>query len=344
MAQYKVKPGDSWARIAGNVLGNQSRYKELIAANPGTSMLHPGDTIRIPSKPKNRRLAEQGTTFASETPGGRKLGRHRLPSKPKRQKASTIASETPGGRSLDSTRAPQPPKDVGAGESIAKLGQPGRRTPKYQPEVSRPDRPQPDLMEQAERMKAGAPDQRISAPADGRPITNFQGSITPADMGRNLEPEGADVQARFQEGPPQNPFQAIRAEYQSNPRFDMTQLANIFNPGGRGATRATETPGGRPLFGGATLNQQTAAQMREDMLDWENKYGDYEMDDEGDLWIAEQLGIIEPDTGEDETGFDLSIPGAGKGGLTTQRKMVAQAPRGVRRNYSSIIGLVNWRI
>ncbi|UOF79174.1 lysin motif [Caudoviricetes sp.] len=49
MATYTVKPGDSWARIAGQAYGNQRWLVELAKANGGTGrMLHPGETIDLP--------------------------------------------------------------------------------------------------------------------------------------------------------------------------------------------------------------------------------------------------------------------------------------------------------
>lgn len=49
MAQYTVKSGDSWARIAGDQYGNQRWLVELAKANGGTGRtLHPGEVIDLP--------------------------------------------------------------------------------------------------------------------------------------------------------------------------------------------------------------------------------------------------------------------------------------------------------
>ena len=49
MAQYTVKSGDSWARIAGIVYNDQRRLIDLANANGGTGrVLHPGEVIELP--------------------------------------------------------------------------------------------------------------------------------------------------------------------------------------------------------------------------------------------------------------------------------------------------------
>lgn len=49
MASYTVKPGDSWARIAGAVYGNQRWLLELAKVNGGVNrILHPGEVIDAP--------------------------------------------------------------------------------------------------------------------------------------------------------------------------------------------------------------------------------------------------------------------------------------------------------
>jgi phage tail protein X len=48
MAQYKVKQGDSWERIAGKVYGDQRQFLNLLNANPGIQMLKKGMTINLP--------------------------------------------------------------------------------------------------------------------------------------------------------------------------------------------------------------------------------------------------------------------------------------------------------
>jgi len=50
---YTVKSGDSWAKIAGDVYGNQRMYIELMKANGDINMLKPGQTIYLPSKMAN---------------------------------------------------------------------------------------------------------------------------------------------------------------------------------------------------------------------------------------------------------------------------------------------------
>lgn len=49
MANYTVRPGESWASIAGDQYGNQRWLQELANANGGLGrMLHPGDVIDLP--------------------------------------------------------------------------------------------------------------------------------------------------------------------------------------------------------------------------------------------------------------------------------------------------------
>ena len=48
MAKYKVKPGDSWERIAGKYYGDQRQFLKLMQANPKIRGLHPGMEIKIP--------------------------------------------------------------------------------------------------------------------------------------------------------------------------------------------------------------------------------------------------------------------------------------------------------
>jgi len=51
MAQVVVQPGDSWASIAGQYMGDQRQLGALIQANPGGLMLHPGQVLNVPDKP-----------------------------------------------------------------------------------------------------------------------------------------------------------------------------------------------------------------------------------------------------------------------------------------------------
>jgi hypothetical protein len=48
MPPYVVQPGESWASIAGKLTGDQRQFMNLMAANGGQIMLHPGDTIEVP--------------------------------------------------------------------------------------------------------------------------------------------------------------------------------------------------------------------------------------------------------------------------------------------------------
>jgi hypothetical protein len=47
--EYRVKPGDSLSKIAYNILGDASRYPEIMRKNglTETSMLYPGTTLQI---------------------------------------------------------------------------------------------------------------------------------------------------------------------------------------------------------------------------------------------------------------------------------------------------------
>jgi nucleoid-associated protein YgaU len=50
--EYIVQPGDTWAGIAGKLLGDQMRFREILEFNqlpPGTT-LQVGQKIRIPPK------------------------------------------------------------------------------------------------------------------------------------------------------------------------------------------------------------------------------------------------------------------------------------------------------
>jgi hypothetical protein len=50
MPDYVVKPGDSWAKIAGEVSGDQRQFLNLMNANGGRIMIHPGEVIHIPDQ------------------------------------------------------------------------------------------------------------------------------------------------------------------------------------------------------------------------------------------------------------------------------------------------------
>jgi hypothetical protein len=50
---YTVKAGDSWAKIAGEIYGNQRMYIELMKANGDIGMLKPGQTIYLPEGMSN---------------------------------------------------------------------------------------------------------------------------------------------------------------------------------------------------------------------------------------------------------------------------------------------------
>ena len=50
---YKVQPGDSWARIAGKLFGDQRMLGELQRANGGVGGLKPGMMLNVPKKKKN---------------------------------------------------------------------------------------------------------------------------------------------------------------------------------------------------------------------------------------------------------------------------------------------------
>ena len=49
---YIVKRGDSFCKISKNILGSESRYKEILNLNNlnVSSFLHEGDTLKIPAK------------------------------------------------------------------------------------------------------------------------------------------------------------------------------------------------------------------------------------------------------------------------------------------------------
>lgn len=54
LRKYTVVAGDSLWKIAANLLGNGTRYPEIIKANPGKlkddkSVIHPGDVLIIPN-------------------------------------------------------------------------------------------------------------------------------------------------------------------------------------------------------------------------------------------------------------------------------------------------------
>lgn len=50
---YTVQTGDSWAKIAGKIYGNQRMFKELMAANPNLKFLRPGQKLKLPKAKKN---------------------------------------------------------------------------------------------------------------------------------------------------------------------------------------------------------------------------------------------------------------------------------------------------
>lgn len=51
MGSYVVQPGDSPASMAGKFWGDQRQFVEIIRANGGRVMFHPGETIQVPDKP-----------------------------------------------------------------------------------------------------------------------------------------------------------------------------------------------------------------------------------------------------------------------------------------------------
>lgn len=53
MPDYVVKKGDSWAKIAGQMLGDQRMFAELMRANPNIAMMKPGQTLKLPNKRDN---------------------------------------------------------------------------------------------------------------------------------------------------------------------------------------------------------------------------------------------------------------------------------------------------
>lgn len=50
---YTVQAGDSWAKIAGKLYGNQRMFKELMAANPQLKYLRPGQSINLAMPKRN---------------------------------------------------------------------------------------------------------------------------------------------------------------------------------------------------------------------------------------------------------------------------------------------------
>lgn len=50
---YTVQAGDSWAKIAGKLYGNQRMFKELMAANPQLKYLRPGQKINLAQYKQN---------------------------------------------------------------------------------------------------------------------------------------------------------------------------------------------------------------------------------------------------------------------------------------------------
>lgn len=50
---YTVQAGDSWAKIAGKLYGNQRMFKELMAANPQLKYLRPGQQINLALPKRN---------------------------------------------------------------------------------------------------------------------------------------------------------------------------------------------------------------------------------------------------------------------------------------------------
>lgn len=51
--KYVVKAGDSWAKIAGEMYGDQRMFAELMRANPNIAMMRPGQTLKLPDPRKN---------------------------------------------------------------------------------------------------------------------------------------------------------------------------------------------------------------------------------------------------------------------------------------------------
>lgn len=81
MASYTVRPGESWASIAGTVFGDQRWFEELERANPGVDLLHPGMTINLPDVSGEPVItvapsAQGYNPFSTGVaPGGRRAGR-----------------------------------------------------------------------------------------------------------------------------------------------------------------------------------------------------------------------------------------------------------------------------
>ncbi len=86
MARYTVKPGDSWAKIAGKVYGDQRMFQEIMKANPNIRVLQPGMKLRLPSK-----VAKPVVTIDPRSvPTGRETG---LAGAPAGQPVSQVAAK-----------------------------------------------------------------------------------------------------------------------------------------------------------------------------------------------------------------------------------------------------------
>lgn len=80
---YTVKAGDSWAKIAGEIYGDQRMFEELMRGNKNVSMLRAGQTLVLPGKRSNPYVSDFGaaaTGMATEfSPEGAALNRPDAP-------------------------------------------------------------------------------------------------------------------------------------------------------------------------------------------------------------------------------------------------------------------------
>ena len=344
MATYKVKAGDTWWGIAEQNLGSGTEYPSLIEANPDINMLHPGDVVNIPGS--NQSMTQSRANLFGVSPvQGRTERNARVTPPDRRQTASgrqmtgvpTQPSgdvrETTSGQQMTGTPQPPKPQSVGAGPTPGAV----RGIPDYRTDIGTQSPPQNTFGIQShsdviDYIESGGDVFTPNTPVGAvRGIPDYR-----TDIQVNERPE---ITAQFAPGPPQNPNQAIRAEYQSNPYFDMTRLSEEF-----GSFNDMQNL----YLTDRQKDQLTAAEMRADTAKWENLYGEIPIRDEGDLWINRQLGIIEPTTDPDEDDYGIEFGGGGYGGglkiQNTRMRGRGGRPPTRQSNYRSILGLVNWRI
>jgi hypothetical protein len=175
-------------------------------------------------------------------------------------------------------------------------------------------------MEQRERDQffPTHPMEDVTAPDD--PGDVFRMGVSPTDP-RAWRPEILEEARAWEDaifgGVRQNQNQALEARYLQDPRFTL-----------------------------ADLEPWEVRRAQREWAAWEEDFGDIPIENEGDLYLAESLGLIEPV----EDGDDTFVGGGGSGMYYQPRyqpRYYSGAGRGRQpraRNQRAFVGLVNWRI